>query len=255
MYDEVERVIQMKKLLVLIIALSTFCYGAGLVATVATYPVNVNGQNLGVTVLNQNGTTYLPLKAVGQALGADVAWTGKSVEIQTVDVEKLKKACVMIFAENTTVGSQGSAVCWDYGEYLTAYHIVDNGQTNIRTSGNDKLTVDQTNETLDIATLDADDDVKPVKIGDSDDVKVGDKVLIIGSPKRAEDTVAYGTVSNPESRGMVVLTDGLGIATDGASGGAVFDLNGCLIGILVAEDNDKQGRFLVIPINEIRKAI
>jgi S1-C subfamily serine protease len=247
---------RIKLIAVILAAFTITVSGATYTLVSATYPINVNGQKIAVTPLNYNGTTYLPLRSISEAVGVPIEWNSakKSVEITTVDIERLKEASVMIFAENSSKGSQGSAVAWDYGEYLTAYHTVDNGQTNVRTSGGDKLTIDRTNETLDIATLDTADNVKPVKIGDSDDVKVGDKVLIISSPKRAEDTVAYGTVSNPDTRGMVVLIPRLSGSADGASGGAVFDIKGNLIGILVAEDEDNAGRFLVIPINDIRKA-
>lgn len=244
-------------LTIIIIASSITAYGATYTLTSASYPVNLNGQKLAVEPLNYNGTTYLPLRSISEAVGVPIAWdsTKKSVEISTVDVERLKEACVMIFAANTTQGSQGSAVCWEYGQYLTAYHVVDNGQTNIKTSRGKALTVDTVSEKLDIATLNSMDSVKPVKIGDSDEVQVGDRVIIIASPKEKEDMVAYGTVSNPDARGMVVLTDGLSNSTGGSSGGAVFDLRGCLIGVLVAEDLDNMGRFLIIPINDIRKAL
>jgi S1-C subfamily serine protease len=217
----------------------------------AYYPINVNGQKIAVEPLNYNGTTYLPLRSISEAVGVPIEWNNatKSVEINTVDIERLKEASVMIFAENTTVGSQGSAVCWDYGEYLTAYHTVDNGQTNVRTSGGDKLTIDHTNETLDIATLDTTDNVKPVKIGDSDEVKVGDKVIVIGAPERQEDTVIYANVKKLTNE--IVISASI---NGGGSGSAVFDMKGNLIGIVVARDAGLNETYIT-PINDIREAL
>lgn len=241
----------MKKLLIslaLILSIGTVSAGTYSIVT-ANYPILVNGEKANVQPYNLNGTTLLPIRAVSEATGLDINWTGQSVEIQTVDVDKLKAACVMIFAENLTQGSQGSAVCWDYGEYLTAYHIVDNGQTNIRTSDNATLTVGETNDTLDIATLAATDNVTPVKIGDSDEVKVGDKVIVIGSPDRNEDSVIYTTVKR--LTGDIVISKTI---TNGGSGAAVFDINGNLIGIAVASSESASETYAV-PINDIRKAL
>lgn len=243
----------MKKLLIalaLILSIGTVSAGTYSIVT-ANYPILVNGQKVAVQPYNLNGTTLLPIRQVSDALGVPINWNNstRTVEINTVDVDRLKEACVMIFAENLTQGSQGSAVCWDYGEYLTAYHIVDNGQTNIRTSDNATLTVGETNDTMDIATLAAADNVTPVKIGDSDEVKVGDKVIVVSSPNGKSDTVTYATVQTPSENNIVIWAD---IAV-GSSGGGVFNLNGELIGVVVSGSGfDKS--FLVIPINDIRKS-
>jgi serine protease Do len=237
----------MKKL-VLIPIIALLLSGAGLVATVATYPVSVNGERLDATVLNHNGTTYLPLKAVGQALGADVSWSGKAVEIQTVDVDKLKEACVMIYADDGKTQVQGSAVCWDYGEYLTANHIILNGRTNIKSSDASGFKIDRIDPELDIATLTTDNKIKPVPIGDSDTVKPGDKVMLITSPKGSLNTVTHGTVQQPSANNIVVWAN----LDLGSSGGACFNSKGELIGIVVSGSGFDKAH-LVVPINDIRK--
>jgi S1-C subfamily serine protease len=239
------------KIAAIILVLSVIPVGAATYqVTTANYPILVNDQKVNVQPYNLNGSTLLPIRALSDALGVPIEWDNRArtVEIQTVDVDRLKEASVMIFAENTTVGSQGSAVCWDYGEYLTAYHTVDNGQTNVRTSSGEKLTVDRINEGLDIATLDAADNIKPVKIGDSDEVKVGDKVLIISSPQGKQNTVSWTVVEKITNE--IVVNSKLG---GGASGGAVFNTNGQLIGILIAGDIGL-GEGYVTTINDIRKA-
>jgi len=236
------------KLLSLILISLMVLSGAGLVATVANYGVNVNGQPLDATVLNQNGTTYLPLKAVGQALGADVSWTGGSVEIETVDIEALKEACVMIDAQSSTKASQGSAVAWDYGEYLTANHVVADGRTNIVSDID--LHVGKTDAKLDIATLTTDDNVKPVKIGDSDEVKAGDTVILIGSPNWEKNTVRYSKVEYGGDDKYMIISETVG---GGFSGGAVFNLKGELVGIITS-GNDFANDCYATPINLIREA-
>ena len=246
----------MKKLFVLIIALSLT--GGGLVATVASYPVSVNGETLNVTVLNHNGTTYLPLKAVGQALGADVTWTGKSVEVNTVDVEELKKACVSILAQNPKNGMQGSGVYVDYDEILTAQHVV-NGMDRFTVNGYADLKLENLSKDVDAAILETKHKEKPVKIGDSDEVEVGDRVVAVSAQGNIEDTITDATVkaieyvNRPDSSGgmHIVLNVALG---EGASGCAIFDMNGCLVGMASMAESSINETY-IIPINQIREAL
>jgi S1-C subfamily serine protease len=239
------------KILAVLLILSVIPVSAATYTLVkANYPILINGQNLAVQPLNYNGTTYLPLRSISEAVGVPIEWNGakKSVEINTLDVDKLKESCKMIFAENSSKGSQGSVVAWDNGEYLTAYHIIDDGKTDIRTSDNDELTIGETNAKLDIATLKTTDNVKPVKIGDSDEVNVGDKVIIISSPHGERNTVFYGKVEINSTQ--IVVTGAVG---NGASGGGVFNMNGELIGILTS-GNEAVKDCYVTPINAIREA-
>jgi S1-C subfamily serine protease len=238
----------MKKL-VLIPIIALLLSGAGLVATVATYPVSVNGERLDATVLNHNGTTYLPLKVVGQALGADVSWTGGSVEIETVDIEALKEACVSIFGNNGKTTTQGSGVYIDYGEVLTAYHVID-GATRYGSMEEEYPSILDKDKALDVALLKPKSEIKPVKIGDSDEMDTGDKVIIIGVPSGVEDTVKYATVKW-ERNGEIVLN---GALEGGYSGSPVFDISGSLIGIAVASDTNFNETYIT-PINDIREAL
>jgi S1-C subfamily serine protease len=242
-----------RKLIAIILAATTILYGASYVATVANYKVNVNDQPLSTTVLNLNGSTYLSVRAVSEALGVPIEWndSNKSVEIQTVDVDRLKESCVMIYAYGDGMTSQGSGVYVDYDEILTAYHVVDQGRNMIWDASDKTATFSAINfdSGIDIATLQASKEVKPVKIGDSDEVKVGDKVIAIGAPDDKDDTVIYATVK--EVSAQLVISPAV---KGGGSGGALFAMDGSLIGILIAAD-DNFNQTLVAPINDIRKAL
>jgi S1-C subfamily serine protease len=244
----------MKKLvLILIIALTLS--GAGLVATVASYPVEVNGEPLNVTVLNHNGTTYLPIRAVSESLGVPIEWTGK-VEIQTVDVDELKEACVAVLAQNPKDGMKGSGVYIDYDEILTAQHVVD-GMDRFTVNGYMDLGLKDSDKGSDSAILETPHKKKPVKIGDSDEIKIGDGLIIIATPLGGDETVEYTTMigQNPAGEGFMAMAS----VGAGSSGGAVFDMYGCLVGIIIAGDGTTEDgsrvRNLIMPINEIREAL
>ncbi len=94
-------------------------------------------------------------------------------------------------------------------------------------------------EKSDLAVLkvkDKDARFKPIAIGDSDQVEVGDLVLAIGNPFGVGQTVTMGIVS-AVSRTLSGVNDyGFFIQTDasinpGNSGGALVDMQGRLIGI------------------------
>lgn len=75
-------------------------------------------------------------------------------------------------------------------------------------------------------------------------------MVIISAPKGKDDTVTYATVQAPSNRGIVIW----GNLNNGSSGGGVFNLSGELIGIVVSGSGYDKA-FLVIPINDIRKAL
>lgn len=236
---------------------SIFLMGATYSLTTIDYPVFINGQQLAFTdavPMNYQGRTMLPLRAVSEALDIPIEWNEaeRRVDIDTIDIEALKESCVMIYAYNSTDGVQGSGVYIDYDQVLTAYHVIDEG-TNIMTSDGVKLTVEDTNSTLDAAVLSTAVEVKPVKIGDSDEVEVGDKVILITSPNGEKNTVTYGKVLelDPIGAGQIFIWAGVG---GGASGGACFNMQGELIGIVSNGSKTDKANF-VIPINDIRQAL
>jgi serine protease Do len=243
---------RLSKILAVLLILSVIPVSAATYTLVtANYPILVNGQKIAVQPLNLNGTTYLPLRSISEAVGVPIEWDGtkKSVEITTVDLDRLKEASVMIYADDGKTQVQGSAVAIDYDQYLTAYHVVDENRSNVKTSDKAQLTIDDFDSTIDIATLNSSAKVKPVKIGDSDEVKVGDKVVVISAPNYKEDTVTYATVKKLTNE--IVIT---AISNGGSSGGAVFNMKGELIGILIAGD-DGLSETYITTINDIREKL
>ncbi|MEI6821017.1 MAG: trypsin-like peptidase domain-containing protein [Bacteroidota bacterium] len=156
----------------------------------------------------------------------------------------------MIYATDGKVRSQGSGVYVSYNEIITANHVIE-GYPTITTSQGSNLTVQESNKTLDATVLDSAESIKPVKIGDSDEVQLNEKVVFISSPKATINTTTWGTVirldnMNDDSIAVKVILN------TGSSGGACFNLKGELIGIADAGEN---GIFFITPINDIRKAL
>ena len=114
--------------------------------------------------------------------------------------------------------------------------------------------------TLDLAYLQISNlpgQFSPIAIGDSDEVRVGESVIVIGFPISdrlgTEPTVSQGIVS--AKRGGLIQTDAP--VNPGNSGGPMLDQFGNVIGVIVSRIEESGGRDVTgigfaIPINEVR---
>jgi hypothetical protein len=170
-------------------------------------------------------------------------------ELTDAQIEELKKSCVTIYADFGNNWSQGTAVAVANDKYLTAYHAAQENFTNIRTKDGIKFTLGTFDAPHDIATLIPSEEAVPVKTGDVRDSRVGDEVIIIGSPGGEDDTVIRTTIKRI---GNVIVVDGA--TGSGSSGGGVFNMKGELIGIVVSGIEDLNESYAKT-INDINKTI
>ena len=100
--------------------------------------------------------------------------------------------------------------------------------------------------------------LKPAVIGDSDTLKSGDVVLVVGSPEDIayQNSVTLGVVSHPSRVERFGRRPDTYIQTDAAinpgnSGGGLFTLDGCLVGIISNKYvlTELEGLGFAIPIN------
>jgi|TARA_B110000977_G_scaffold138726_1_gene176167 serine protease Do len=159
--------------------------------------------------------------------------------------------------------SYGSGFVLKENYILTNYHVVEDA-TEVIVSLSDRreyvaeiIGVDQLS---DLAVLKVDgDDLPVVRVGDSDELKVGDWVVAIGSPFSFDFSVTAGIVS---AKGRSIQNNNIGnyvpfLQTDvainpGNSGGPLFDLDGNVVGInsqIYSRSGGYQGLAFAIPIN------
>ena len=183
------------------------------------------------------------------ALPAEVQ--GKPVTSLAPLVEEVSPAVVNIqvrqvrrgpFGRGAEVGGNGSGVIVDSdnGYILTNHHVVGDAD-EIQVSLVDGRELDAelvgSDAATDIALIKVEpENLTDMPIGDSNDVRVGDFVIAIGSPYGLTHTVTSGIVSALGRTG--ISRDGYEdfIQTDasinpGNSGGALVNMNGELIGI------------------------
>ena len=168
-------------------------------------------------------------------------------------------------------GAGSGFIISEDGYIVTNYHVID-GATSIKVTLNDGSQFDAKliggEETNDVAVLKIDGitGLKPVVLGDSDDLVVGETVCTIGN--------ALGSLSFSQTSGGVSATDRSVTMSDGTvinmiqtdctinsgnSGGPLFDSYGRVVGITSAKYSNNgnssqasiEGIGFAIPINDV----
>lgn len=197
---------------------------------------------------NTNSTVNSDLLKPGTTEIPDVSAPAISQEEPIVEIaEKRGPSVVSIFVETPTGQGWGSGVIFtEDGYIITNHHVIENAQ---------KITVylsDGTELEAGLAGTDERTELAVVKIlkegtypaaplGSSGDLKVGELVVVIGTPLGLFSTVTSGivsalnrTVDADGRRFQMIQTDAA--VNPGNSGGPLFDKEGNVIGIITMKE-------------------
>jgi serine protease Do len=154
------------------------------------------------------------------------------------------------------------------GVILTNNHVVEGAdavQVKLSDEREFQGKVVGTDPPTDIAVVRIDaKDLRPLPLGDSDAMEVGDWVVAIGNPFGLSHTVSAGIISAKGRTRQDVPLDPAGyydfIQTDasinpGNSGGPLLNLKGQVVGMNSAIRGDAQGIGFAIPINMIKQLL
>ena len=168
--------------------------------------------------------------------------------------------------------AQGSGFVYDdEGRIVTNEHVVD-GADSIEVTFSDgssyEARVVGSDPSTDLAVLEVDAPARlrePMALGDSDDLRVGDGVVAIGSPFGLEETVTSGIVSaldrridapNGYSIPDAIQTDAA--INQGNSGGPLLDTRAEVVGVNAQIESDSGGNDgigFAIPSNTVRSVV
>ncbi len=151
------------------------------------------------------------------------------------------------------------------GYIVTNYHVVKDADEIIVTiNGSSKeleAKVIGTDAKSDIAVIKVEaDDLKPITMGSSKNLKVGDVVFAIGNPFGVGQTVTQGIISAQHKNSMGINEYENFIQTDasinpGNSGGALVDSRGVLIGInsaIISRSGGNNGIGFAIEVDMVK---
>ena len=149
-----------------------------------------------------------------------------------------RQSSVKIYVLNDSSVGHGSGTYFVYRDQhfvLTAYHVTEGGQNIIGELGDFilPLTPFVHNELSDIAILTVSPypNAKPFKLrlASQNNIKIGQRVLYTGYPNLTGPLTIYGTVAGFSVDNSIILQS---YAWGGASGSAVLDYKGRLIGVV-----------------------
>ena len=166
------------------------------------------------------------------------------------------------------VGMGSGVIIREDGYIVTNNHVIDGADQIEVTLANNKpypATLVGTDPATDIALLKIDEDSLPaIVLGDSDNLRLGEWVLAIGSPYDLRSTITAGIVSakgrslpNYDGQYRVesfIQTDAA--VNPGNSGGALINTLGELVGIntsIISLTGSYAGYSFAVPVNIVRK--
>lgn len=201
----------------------------------------------------------VPLVALSALLGAAGGLQAQSAPSLEELADNATRAVVLIDARTPAGSKQGSGFLVDAtGRILTNYHVIrDARSVRVKLASGDLydvVTVLATDERRDLAVLQiAGFDLPSLPLANSDSVKIGNPVVVIGSPLGLENTVTTGIVSGrrQEPEGFQLLQISAP-ASRGSSGGPVLSEDGNVIGIAASQLQAGQNLNFAVPINYAR---
>jgi serine protease Do len=161
-------------------------------------------------------------------------------------------------------GGSGFVISRD-GLVVTNYHVVE-GASEVKVHLGDRdypAEVKGTDRATDIALLkiDAGNSLRYLELGDSEEVRVGDWVMVIGNPLNLDKTVTTGVVSaKGRSIGISDVSFENFIQTDAAinfgnSGGPLVDMQGRVVGIATAINYGAENIGFAVPVNTLKQIL
>lgn len=189
-----------------------------------------------------------------------------SDELININVyQKITPAIVTIDAQLKDGVSSGTGCIVDKsGVILTSSHVIDDASDIDITTYSGKtykatvLSVLGKNNDLALLKISAKERLATIKLGNSDEIKVGQKVLAIGNPFGFADTLTQGIVSRIDYTKNKIQTDAA--INPGNSGGPLLNSSGEVIGIsqsIYNPDNNKSniGIGFAVPVNSVKEFI
>lgn len=248
-----------------------------------------DGEDSGSSSDGQNnsgsGTTLSELQegaALQNKLNRDIEFNTDGTFMYTRDlVATVRDSIVYIEVyvnyrgEETLYGSGSGIVISDDGYILTNAHVVDNMTsytvqvtttdpvegTGVTEKYDAKLVGSDTDTDLAVLKIDA-SGLQTAVLGDSDDLHLGDDIVVIGNPLGLETSVSKGIISglnrqiSSNERSLSSIQTDAAI-NSGNSGGAMFDMYGKVVGVVNEKliNNYAENVGFAITINEAKSVI
>jgi S1-C subfamily serine protease len=211
-------------------------------------------------------------EAAANVLEAQVIAVYEQVSAAVVNITNRSLTYDLFMRPVPQEGSGSGFVYDDQGHIVTNFHVVENAEELIVTlaSGQsypaDLIGADPAND-LAVLHIDAGEEMpRPMVLGDSDRLRVGQFVVAIGNPFGLERTLTTGVISalgrvieSPEDNrfiGEAIQTDAA--INPGNSGGPLLDLRGRVIGVnsqIISPSRASAGIGFAVSANTVNRVV
>ena len=225
--------------------------------------------------VSDNGTGELIVTNgnYGETVGEEVG-IQRGYEYSLIDIfEKSEESIVQVSVlRGESEGGMGSGFVYsDEGYVITNQHVVQDAQKVMITFLDGEAYIGNvvgSDRDLDIAVVKVEPTntyLQPIKIGDSSELKVGEKIAAIGNPFGLSGSMTAGIVSQmgrllPQETGYsipdVIQTDAA--INPGNSGGPLINMKGEVVGINTAIQSatgEFSGIGFAVPSNTVKKVV
>ncbi len=190
------------------------------------------------TMLNYIKTKLFPLLLLMFFLtNSTFAFDYSSEEKNFINVYEHTLPSIVAVEADIDRGTSGGTGCIisKTGIILTSSHVIENSKNIKVTTHSGKkynakiLALLKNKNDLALIKIDTKEDLQLAKFGNSNDVKVGQRVLTIGCPFGFNNTLTTGIISRIDTERNKLQTDAA--INPGCSGGPLLNLKGEIIGI------------------------
>lgn len=214
----------------------------------------------------QTGTAFSPDEANTIAVFESVAPSVVFIDTTTVQRDFFSMSVMEV------PRGSGSGFVWDTeGHIVTNFHVIENAASiKVTLKGGQvfpaRLVGQEPDKDLALLKIDAPANLlKAVTVGNTDNLKVGQKVLAIGNPFGLDQSLTVGVISalgreiqSQTGRRIqdVVQTDAA--INPGNSGGPLLDSNGRVIGVntqIYSPSGASAGIGFAVPVNAVKRVI
>jgi S1-C subfamily serine protease len=172
------------------------------------------------------------------------------------------------FGPSASEGTGSGFVFDDAGHIVTNYHVIEDAES-IEVKFSDDVMIparvvgiDPPNDLAVLAIDSPDQMITPLELGNSSDLRVGQRAIAIGNPFGLDRTLTTGVIS---ALGRPLQTDNENfiynvIQTDAAinpgnSGGPLLDSRGRVIGVNTAVRQNAEGIGFAVPVDTIKRIV